>query len=201
MDSRDLGLRYELSPGDLWSVDAQVLNGVGDSDFDDNVGKDVIGRVSLNLPVGLGIQASGLYGARDAGGESSLSMLDASVRMDILFMRLMAEGIYGTLASVDNVIAFGGFQAAGSASVPLSAKGLKGLDITGRFMFFDPEIQAPEDVPFPDAWWATNAAVYLDWDVGCRQHLLTGVSFENFAPQNADESVENTLVGQVVWKY
>jgi len=201
VDTRDLGLAYELAPGELWSLDAQVLNGTGDADLDDNAGKDVVGRLSVDLPVGLGVQASGMYGARGSGGETALSVMDASIRMDILMFRLMAEGVYGSMASPDASLIFGGFQAAGAASVPLGVGALDHLDISGRFMFFDPEIQAPEETPFPDAWWTTGVAAYLHWDVSCKQYVLTGVSFENYAPQNADEDVENTLVGQVIWRY
>ncbi len=201
VDTRDLGVAYQLAPGDLWAVEAQAMNGTGDADLDDNAGKDVMGRVSLNLPVGLGVQASGLYGARDMAGQSAISALDATVRMDVLFFRVMAEGIYGNLVSPEASVNFGGFQAAGAASVPLGDGIVDHVDLTGRFMYFDPHMQGPDETPFPDAWWTTSVAAFLHWDVSCKQALLTGVSFENYAPQNADESVENTLVGQVIWKY
>jgi hypothetical protein len=201
VDTRDLGFSYRVAPSELWALDAQVLNGTGDGGFDDNAGKDVIGRLSMDLPVGLGLQASGLYGARDAGGASSVSQLDASLRFDFLMFRLMAEGLYGTLNTAETAMPFGGFLAAGAAGVPLPLGALERLDVTGRFLYFDPYLQDPDEVQFPDAWWATSVALFLHWDVGCGQRLLTGASFENLSPQNLDVDVENTLVGQVVWRY
>jgi hypothetical protein len=201
VDTRDVGVSYRLAPSDLWSLDAQLLNGTGDGDLDDNAGQDAAARVSVDLPVGLGLQASGLYGARGDQGESAVSQLDASARLDIAMFRFMVEGLYGSLSTGEIVAPFGGVQGAASVSVPLSAGRLDHADLTARYMFFDPYIAAEGEVPFPDAWWATDIGAYLHWKVGCKQRVLTGLSYENFAPQNADEAVEHTLVGQLVFAY
>ena len=201
VDTRDVGITYRLAPSDLWAVDAQLLNGTGDGDLDDNAGQDAAARVSVDLPVGLGLQASGLYGARGEDGSASVSQLDASARLDIAMFRFMVEGLYGSLATGELVAPFGGVQGAASVSVPFSAGKLDHADVTARYMYFDPYIAGEDETPYPDAWWATDLGAYLHWDAGCKQRLITGLSYENFAPQNADEAVEHTLVGQLIFNY
>ena len=201
VDTRHLGLAYQLTPNDLFAFDAQLLNGTGDGEFDENAGKDVSGRMSLALPMGLGLQASGLYGTRSEASEASISQFDLSARLDVAMFRLMVEGLYGTAIDGEQVGNFGGLQAAGAVSVPID-KGLADhLDFTARYMFYDPYIDAESDDPYPDAWWITNAAAYLYWNVHCKQSLLTGLSYEIYTPQNEEQPVEHTLVGQFIWRY
>ncbi len=201
VDTRHLGISYRAAPSDLWALDAQLLNGTGDGDFDENAGKDVVGRVSVDLPVGLGLQASGQYGSRGDTGDASISQFDVSARLDVSVFRFMTEGIYGSASDGEEVGNFGGLQVAGAVSAPINQGLLDHLDFTVRYMFYDPYIDAESNEPYPDAWWITDLGSFLHWEVGSKQHLLTGLVYENYTPQNEEHSVEHSLVGQAIWKY
>ena len=199
--TRDLGIAYRLAPADLWSADLQVMNGTGDKIMDDNAGKDFSGRASLDLPVGLGVQASGHHGMRGDDSTDSISQVDLAASLKLGGLRALVEGLYGSASEADASGEFAAFQGALAGDIPLSAERLDHLALAGRFMFYDPLLELGVDKPYPDAWWVINAAGFLHWDVAERQHLLTGLVYENYAPQNDQEPLEHSLVAQAIWKY
>lgn len=199
-DSRDVGLAYRLTPVEAFSLDAQVLNGTGDGDLDDNAGKDFSARASVALPAGVSAQVSGLYGIRGEDEQESLRQLDASLRWDVAFLRLLAEGLFGKVVQGERATPFLGADFVAMAVWPIEGERFERFDITARYMFFDPWVEEGEDT-VPDASYILDAGAFLHWRVAEQQRVVTGVVFENLTTQDLDAPVEHGLTAQVLWYF
>jgi hypothetical protein len=199
-DSRDLGLTYRLSPSERFDLDLQVLNGTGSGDLDDNAGKDLSARASVSLPAGLSVQASGQWGVRGQDEQGRLTQLDASLRWDVAFLRLLVDGLWGELSWELEQLPFLGTDVVAMAVLPLRSERVERLDLTARYMFFDPWVEPGEDT-VPDASYIAGGGAFLHWRVGDRQRVATGVVYESLTSQDVGVAIDHTLTGQLFWYF
>ncbi|MDP2312312.1 MAG: hypothetical protein Q8P41_05360 [Pseudomonadota bacterium] len=193
--AEDLGVGWHGELGARWALDVQVLNGSGGTSFDQNNGKDFVGRVEATPIEALSVSVSGLYGARglDGSGEQAQGELTVEVRGPS--QRLLVEGIVGTTTEDRLDTFYSGASASGGWTFPVDAAALDHVEVVGRFQFYDPVA----GLDAPDATWSPAAGAWLGWNVGPGQVVRTGATWEMGVPQDSLLPVTHHVIGEVVW--
>ncbi len=199
--ARDLGIQVHVVPASGWALEAQVLNGSTTPDPDADPGKEVLGRVTYAPSEALRCQASGQYGIRGDEGEDHSDQFDLAIEARFGHARFMAEGLLGTDTVGGIATQFAGAQAAGAVDLPLRAEALDHATLVARGAAFDPRLEPDAEAPWPDTWYALDAAVQLHWHTAPGRTFLTGLVYEAFLPSNDRLPVGHEGVLQAVWAF
>jgi hypothetical protein len=205
--SRDLGVSYHVEPGEVLKFDAQVANGTGEQQVEDNAGKDVSARLSIRPHGPFRVEGSALYGLRGDVDKSadSTSAFSLGVEFRQKVPRLLVEGIIGNNVQKEVSAGMAGFMVTGALDFELESHTLDRFVLLGRFMTWDPNTTPQGDTLAPtdfDAWGLGDVSTQLYWKTANpRWVLLTGLNYEILVPQSMDQPVEHSLVGQAAWKF
>lgn len=193
----DLGVGWRGELGERWAFDVQLLNGSGGATLDQNNGKDIVARVAAEPVDALAVSLSGLYGARALDGSGEQAQAELAVEVRGPAQRLLLEGILGTTTEDRLDTFFSGASASGAWSFPIRGTVVDGLELVGRFQFFDPVA----GFDLPDARWAPAAGAWLDLAVAAEHLVRVGATWEMNVPQDSLLPVEHDVVAEALWVF
>ena len=195
VERRVTGLGYRAEAFDLVTVDAQLINGTGHQDVEDNLAKDWVARLQVHPLEQVTAVGSVQHGADGANQEEVFTAWQAGVVGDVVGIRALVELLGRNAETVSDQATGFGWAAAAAYDVELGADWIDALGFSASREQWDPDTGSD----FPDLTWVSAVAATGYWATRDEATAWTGVVYENTIPENLDLPIEHAVSLQWGW--
>lgn len=198
----DLGVGVQLAGKDVWAVEAQLLNGGGVGQVEDNYGKNIVGRASLHPIDAVRVWVSGNVQKKEIDDSVLSYAFSGAGEFRHEYFGVLGEVQYGGEGTVDGGYQSFGYQLGLAGHVPMKGSALDEISPVFTFQGYDPTLAGVTGTPEAyDGGYAPAFAVNAYWKAGTGRTALTGLAYEGFIPVNADLPLVHSVVLQTAVKF